>query len=200
MEANYDQLLNELRAVERAGPGRMTPSAALVKALQVRHLGTNQYQRTLLGRPLNTFGVEDRAAEMFARNIPCATKQADSPEMAETMEKTAYEIGVLLALEDAGLLEKTANESGVPWGTIAGSLLAVGLGGRGLAQGLRSGMGRAALKPRMPRSRPTDPRMATYGSQPSQRITFQGQRTPGAIPGRSYTGGSMPSRSYARHQ
>jgi len=115
------------------------------------------------------------------------------------MEKTAYEIGVLLALEEAGLIEKTAaDEDGIPWWLLGGAtLLGGGLGAKAMTRGLGRGLGRG-MKPRLPRSRPADPRMATYGTKPAEKLTFQGQRMPGAIPGRSYAGGSLPSRSYSR--
>ena len=103
-------------------------------------------------------------------------------------EKTAYEIGVHLALENTGLLEKTA-AGGDSLRRLLNSL-----------RRLRGGAGRgAAVRPRAFQSRPADPRMAIYGGQSAPQITYQGRRIPGDIPGSSYAGASLPVRSY-RHQ
>lgn len=108
------------------------------------------------------------------------------------MEKTAYEIGVSLALEDAGLLKNAQDTGGgIPWGLLGGAaLLGGGLGVRSLAKGLRGKGAAPAFKKWQSRGggAPTAGR-STGGPQFSA-----GPRTPGVVRGGSSYSSSAPTR------
>lgn len=99
-------------------------------------------------------------SSLMTRRGPTGTQQlwAGRPLSSYMPKKASYEVGVILALEDAGVVEKTAIDIG---GTPAG-----GLGGRSLTQGMRSGMGRAPRTPKQPQGQSSAPRAAAYGTKP----------------------------------